>query len=683
MIDRQALVSRHNIVMQKADALSPLSLGNGRFVFSADITGLQSLAEFYDSGMPLNTMAEWGWHLHPNVEKAAFENSLVDVDTYGRSVSYPLKVTSMSEDWLRANPHQSNLAQIGFVLERNSPNRIKVEDVKEIAQELDLWHGVLESTFSLSGDRVEVETLCHPELDVVAVRVRSSLMANGKLGIAVRFPYPSGTWGRSPSSWEHDEKHVTLLRKEEAGVFVLERKVDDLGYTCKVSCDEPIICQQDGEHSFSLWADGPACETFSFTFSFSEFAGDAIDFETVVQETRLHWPKFWNQGAAIDLSKSKDSRWTELERRIVLSQYLTAIQSCGTLPPAETGLTCTSWFGKFHLEMHWWHVVHFALWGRLDHLESSLSYYNRILFRAQETARRQGYAGARWPKMVGPEGQESPSGVGPMLIWQQPHPIYYAELCYRQHKDQETLELYQEIVFETADFMVSYAHWNEDKQQYDLGPPLIPAQENHKYGVTVNPVYELEYWHWALRVAQEWRIRLGLSPNPEWEKVINLLAPLPTKDGLYLATENKQDSWEDSDLWRDHPSFLAALGVLPGALVDRDIMSATLLKTREVWDWERAWGWDFPVVAMCAARLGLQEMAIDFLLLDVTKNRYLPNGHNYQAERLPLYLPGNGGLLTTVAMMAAGWDGSKEKNCPGFPDNGQWDVLWEGFMPMP
>ena len=36
--------------------------------------------------------------------------------------------------------------------------------------------------------------------------------------------------------------------------------------------------------------------------------------------------------------------------------------------------------------------------------------------------------------------------------------------------------------------------------------------------------------------------------------------------------------------------------------------------------------------------------------MDVTKNRYLANGHNYQADRLPIYLPGNGVLLTTIAI---------------------------------
>jgi hypothetical protein len=44
-------------------------------------------------------------------------------------------------------------------------------------------------------------------------------------------------------------------------------------------------------------------------------------------------------------------------------------------------------------------------------------------------------------------------------------------------------------------------------------------------------------------------------------------------------------------------------------------------------------------------------------------------------------LPGNGGILTTVAMMCAGWDGTTEEN-PGFPKDGTWKVRSEGFKKM-
>ena len=149
---------------------------------------------------------------------------------------------------------------------------------------------------------------------------------------------------------------------------------------------------------------------------------DLSDFASGKKETAKHWTNFWQTGGAIDLSGSKDPRWFELERRIVLSQYLTAIQDAGSNPPQETGLTYNTWEGKFHLEMHFWHEAHFALWDRLPLLERSVDYYNKILPRAEGTAKKQGFAGARWPKMTSPSGAESPSPVGPFLVWQEPHP---------------------------------------------------------------------------------------------------------------------------------------------------------------------------------------------------------------------------------------------------------------------
>jgi hypothetical protein len=88
------------------------------------------------------------------------------------------------------------------------------------------------------------------------------------------------------------------------------------------------------------------------------------------------------------------------------------------------------------------------------------------------------------------------------------------------------------------------------------------------------------------------------------------------------------------------------------------------------WQWPDTWGWDFPMTAMTAAKLGEPDLAVDALFMNSPKNEWLPNGHNYQRPNLPLYLPGNGGLLAAVAMMAAAWN--------GFPKLG-WRVRHEGL----
>src|SRR6476659_1572317 len=67
-IDRYALVSRHDPVLRKFEPLSPLSVGNGEFAFTCDVTGLQTFPEVYRDATPLCTMSQWGWHTTPMPE---------------------------------------------------------------------------------------------------------------------------------------------------------------------------------------------------------------------------------------------------------------------------------------------------------------------------------------------------------------------------------------------------------------------------------------------------------------------------------------------------------------------------------------------------------------------------------------------------------------------------------------
>ena len=227
-------------------------------------------------------------------------------------------------------------------------------------------------------------------------------------------------------------------------------------------------------------------------------------------------------------------------------------------------------------------------------LERSLGWYQRILPEARALAQMQGYRGVRWPKMVGPDGHDSPSGIGALLIWQQPHPIYYANLDYRLHPERATLEKWSNIVFNTADFLASYAVSNEmTSGHYVLGPPLKTVPENTDARATRNPTFELSYWRFGLRVAQEWREHLGMPRETNWDVVLKNLAPLPVQDGVYLQSETQPDTYTNWN-W-EHPSLIGALGMLPGDGVDRATMHATLVKVWKAWDWNRkSWGLGFP-----------------------------------------------------------------------------------------
>jgi hypothetical protein len=588
--------------------------------------------------MPLCTQSQWGWHTAPEPQgRGPADLRLTPYETYGRKVGYPTRSDGQRElfDWLRENPHRLHLGRIGFNI--GGP-----EVISAIEQTLDLWSGTLRSRFRYGGREVMVETCCHPSLDLVAVSATASP--------AVVFEFPYGSPAMHAADWNQPRKHTTRESAAGANRLDLARELDRDTYRVSLAWQTPAAVKRAGPHRWELAPEGPKLAFVCWFGRANDMRAALPSAAETFRAAREHWQRFWSTGNALDLSDAKDPRARELERRVVLSQYLAAIQCAGSLPPQETGLTCNSWYGKYHLEMHFWHAAHFPLWGRAPLLERSLGWYASILPSAREKARSQGYTGARWPKMTAPDGRDSPSSVGPLLIWQQPHPITLAELCYRAHPNRETLERYRDVVFESAEFMASYAYFDAKNARYVLGPPLIPAQENHPPNETWNPTFELEQWAAGLETAQQWRERLGMARQSKWDDVRARLSALPVKDGVYLAHENCPQTFTERN--RDHPSMLGALGVLPGSKVDRETMRRTLKKVFAGWRWADTWGWDFPMVAMTAASLGERALAIDALLMDTPKNTWLPNGHNWQRANLPLYLPGNGGLLLAIAHMA-------------------------------
>lgn len=684
VMDRYDIVARHIVHRTRPDPYEPLSVGNGEFAYTLDVTGLQTIPDFHADGIRLGTQAQWAWHVAPNPEGFRLEDVYTNYRTLdGRIVPYATTPPDRDQSadrrsrawrWLRENPHRIDLGRIGFVRADGSP--IRVEELSGISQRLDLWRGRVESRFELDGTQVSVTTTCDPELDLLAVRVESPLLARGDLALGIRFPYAVGDW-RDPRDWDATDRHHSevTVRGHRADI---RRVLDDDIHHVALAWSPGARLKQVDRHEFLIHSEVGLLE-LTAGFSPTPMLGATPTVTDVLAAANLSWVEFWAAGGQIDFSACTDPRAQELERRVVLSQYLTAVHCAGSLPPQETGLVPNSWRGKFHLEMHWWHSAHFALWNRTHLLERSLGWYESHLSTAREWARGQGYDGARWPKQVGPDGRETPSDIGAVLVWQQPHPIYLAELVWRTRPGRRTLAQFAELVFATASFMASYATWAPDRGCFVLGPPLASAQEKAatKRHVSRNPTFELAYWRWGLLTAQAWRERLGLPRVERWDAVAKGLAPLPVWDGHYVELEHPPTGDEG------HPTMVAALGFVPDTgVVAPERMRATLCHVLDHWDWSDTWGWDYPLLAMTACRLGEPQLAVDALLLDTPKNHYLANGHNIQRPDLPLYLPGNGGLLYATAMMAAGWDGGPDRPAPGFPETG-WRVRAEGLSRAP
>ncbi len=685
-IDRFALVSRHNIQVNGFDSLSSLTVGNGEFAFTVDATGLQSFPEMYKSGIPLGTMSEWGWHSFPNKGNYKIEETFKYFEAEGRKIPYAIQWNGPGRkqdaaNYFRQNPHRLQLAVFGFELLNSDGTKTEAGKIQKPYQYLDLWTGVVQSSFEVENEIIEVATFVHPVKDMVVAGVATDRIKKGLIGFKLGFPYPTGNWGDDAADWDNVSFHKSEIIEKNDNAAIFRRQIDTAVYYVRLNWTGTAGIEEESAHIFVL-KPGMLASQIQVAVEFSEKNDFPMpeDFNTTKQLAGKIWEDFWLSGGAVDFSGTSDPRAFELERRVVLSQYLTRVQCAGNFPPQETGLTYNSWYGKPHLEMHWWHGVHFAYWNRIELLQKSLGYYSKIYQKAEAKARLQGYDGVRWPKMTDSFGNDSPSGVGEFLIWQQPHIIYFAELCYRQNQDKAILDKYEKLISATADFMADFARWDEQNKRYILGPPLIPAQESLEKEITFNPPFEVAYWRWGLSTAQKWRERMGKPANKKWEEVIEGLPAFAQKDGLYLAAESAPDSYENEEYFSDHPMVLGAFGIMPKTVeLDTLVMKNTFDYIEKHWNWGRTWGWDYPMAAMCATRLGKPEQAVNLLLKDVPKNTYLKNGHNWQDTRLRLYLPGNGGLLTAVAMMCAGYEGNTKHN-PGFPPD--WKVKWEGLNPI-
>ncbi len=237
-IDRRALVKRHNPTLEEAHSFSPFTVGNGGFGFTADVTGLQTFPEFYEEGIPLGTLSDWGWHTIPSKKPYRLEDTFKHYESYGRKVPYASQTRNPAGQWLRANPHRLHLGRIGFRFQHEGQNKGSIQDLKNIKQTLNLWEGILHSTFQIHGYPVQVTTVCHPERDMVAVRIETEQENISHVPVSFAFPYGAENWGPTMAEWNSPEQHRTEVLPRGENQVVLRRVLDDDEYYVRIGFSE-------------------------------------------------------------------------------------------------------------------------------------------------------------------------------------------------------------------------------------------------------------------------------------------------------------------------------------------------------------------------------------------------------------------------------------------------------------
>ncbi|KAJ5949529.1 hypothetical protein N7454_001113 [Penicillium verhagenii] len=644
---KNSAAQRRNIVRsfnphRNANSLTtPLQVGNGNFAFGADVTGLQTFSHFAIE-------SSWAWHNFslPTTPGQTSCSDFTGLDwwTHGRLVNYDMPNPDENDisNWLIENPQRSSIANIGLHFPGQN---ITEESLLYKSQDLDIWEGTIQSSFQYNRSNVSIQVWSHPTDPVVGIQIKSDLLVSGDLGLFFDFPISDtekfdapyvGVWNDTTNS------SVQMKSTPYTALFehALDSNINRLGvkWQTEVSITGPL----SGTNRFILTPKGS--DILQIVADFQPASDNRDDFptyESIAAGSREWWENYWMTGAFIDLSATENANATELQRRIILSQYLVAVNEASYNPPQESGLVNN---------------------GCIDR------------------ATAQGYEGARWGKMTDPTGRSAPGEINTLLIWQQPHVMHFAEYVYRAFPNKNTLQEWDEVITATADFMASYAWWNDTTMVYDLGPPMYPVSENTSPNSTVNPTFELAYWRFGLDVAIQWKERQGVSVPKKWVTVRDHLAPLPVIDDAYAVYEGIPDMWKaNSTTVQDHPAMIGVYGLLPppstGVPLNLTTMRHTAELIKELWDFGDSYGWDFSMLAMNSLRLGDVDQAVAYLL----DSYYVFDDAGYAegGSRVPTpYMPDAGGLLLATAMMAGGWTGDEG---PHFPAD--WDVTVEGFSP--
>jgi len=290
---------------------------------------------------------------------------------------------------------------------------IEAEELSDVTQTLDLWAGVAHSRFTLGGQAVSVDTAVHGEADLVSASVDSSLVAAGTLGVALSFGGGTGAKSGANWTMPGAHTSEIVAGRSAVNSVLIRRTLDYDTYLVRVSFASGFELRRVGPHAFvvakplaagaeqkepepaaPLWvsvAFAPADSASGIVRflppqllnSSSDVVGgwlpkrwalaaslignaDAAaesgalaevrapvlpSFAGVAGSSASHWREYWSSGGMVDLSAAfdVDPRAAELERRVILSLYLTGAQEAGFVFTSESGLIQNSWVGKFHM----------------------------------------------------------------------------------------------------------------------------------------------------------------------------------------------------------------------------------------------------------------------------------------------------------------------------------------------
>lgn len=584
-------IIKYNLKFNHIDSKNPVTIGNGDFAITLDQTGTQSLYEIYKD-IPLSTMSNKNWFYK---DKKDIKPSYVDGKAYmlfnlDNDPNYQIN---------RQYPFKYSFMQI---LLYDNDKLIDINNIKDVKQELDLYKGIVTSSFNYKEKINKTISFIYQDHDEFNFKLQSD-----NLNLALKFNYPSYT----KNGYRLDILPNVLVKEDR--ITLLYDDKNSLSFKLKSSSKYQIVENtlifDDNNVSFSL----------------------ALD---EIKEGKL-LDEFWKCDNGIIIDNE------ELVKKMVLSKYLLHVNSTGIYPPQESGLTYNCWNSKFHLEMH---LIH-SLWNiynnHVGDLVKSFDYYLSIMPSSLKRASLNGYKGLRFPKMTGPDGEDSPSNIGPLLIWQAPHILFMLQEIYYLYNKENIIKKYEPLISGTIDFMISFLTLKDSK--YQMLDPLLEACESIPLDRCQNPSFELEYWRYTLERQPKIDTVLYGHQRYDYLDITSKIITPKEDDGIYLKTYGVIDKY---DLYKDHPTEGFLMSFFKSKIVDKEKIVKTIDYILKNMDLSSYWGWDFPFLGLSLLNCGEIEKSIEVTQLNTINNQYLYNGYNTSPrDDLKAYLPGNGAFL--------------------------------------
>lgn len=584
-------IIKYNLKFNHIDSKNPVTIGNGDFAITLDQTGTQSLYETYKD-IPLSTMSNKNWfykdkkNIKPSyVDGKAYMLFNLDNDpNYQINRQYPFKYSFMQ------------------ILLYDNDKLIDINNIKDVKQELDLYKGIVTSSFNYKEKINKTISFIYQDHDEFNFKLQSD-----NLNLALKFNYPSYT----KNGYRLDILPNVLVKEDR--ITLLYDDKNSLSFKLKSSSNYQIVENtlifDDNNVSFSL----------------------ALD---EIKEGKL-LDEFWKCDNGIIIDNE------ELVKKMVLSKYLLHVNSTGIYPPQESGLTYNCWNSKFHLEMH---LIH-SLWNiynnHVGDLVKSFDYYLSIMPSSLKRASLNGYKGLRFPKMTGPDGEDSPSNIGPLLIWQAPHILFMLQEIYYLYNKENIIKKYEPLISGTIDFMISFLTLKDSK--YQMLDPLLESCESIPLDRCQNPSFELEYWRYTLERQPKIDTVLYGHQRYDYLDITSKIITPKEDDGIYLKTYGVIDKY---DLYKDHPTEGFLMSFFKSKIVDKEKMVKTIDYILKNMDLSSYWGWDFPFLGLSLLNCGEIEKSIEVTQLNTKNNQHLYNGYNTSPrDDLKAYLPGNGAFL--------------------------------------